>query len=904
MNRKLVHLAVSTGILFFGLVAVAETMYLTGTDDKVLSIGKDKTTYSFSAGRPADEYQWADGLQPHIEYDYIVSSNASMNSSSKKTYGARNVFGGKSLQLGEALAGMFGCKFTMWGTDYVDIADLRWVNGSVACNNEGGVYLYGTNTLTGAAFTHTYTSSSSSPGKVRSLAFRCRMICDEPDLVINVTSGKSSTYKDDRSAIGMLILDDDAENGRGVDMTDCVAKFKVTNCGAYLVFAGEKSIHKFDALVPDAVTLQDRASLVMRPTAVQDANFGVTVESGKTAYLEVYTGDTSVDFLLPVAGDSSTTLVCGGYVNDLPENNAAKQMTFRNDWTDFKGTLVVASGTVVAETEATGLKDVPIVVKAGATFSATGVSGYNVTCEPGGNLANKMVEVPFDGTDATPVEFPEGLTLGDGILQPFRLSRPFVLPINDDVPRRIAVMRIVGGTLEPEDFRDLTEKTVSLPATRIETETEGGVQTVYVVARPAVAYTGGPTRTSTNLMIPDNWSDGQAPQDGKDYYWFSGDPICSTKESRDSGGSWRKSVTMAGESLTLAGGRLIVYSECFTQKDVRLGPGGGVYFYYTTGSNPYPGSASYPQHLAGGCTIDASATSQNPALIYLAGAACSNAVVEASISGSGVLKAYGDAPATLETPRRLRIYGDNSGFSGRLILAAQSKTTYVEICVTNAAAFGGPTPEATVNGVEMTAGTEQKSLTLKAEASMTVDDPKRGWTISKSNIRVVDGAEFVIKSPAVISYDQGFTKDGPGVLAFADLSGSTDHGTLQVDDGFLGTLSDAGFDTVTVKLMDGAGIAADASAEGTLAKKGFTAKYLTVAAGARLKATVFNAASKKALRQRFSTVLCTLPTSLGLTFTPAEMRGWIGSVTSEDAGNGLTRYTITYEPKGLLLLVR
>lgn len=872
---------------------LADVMYLTATDPRGGS--KTETTYSFSSGRAA--YEWADGKEPHIEHDYIVCSNFQLNAGSQASYSKRNIFGGKSLQLGEDRDGSSGkANFMLWGTDYDEIADFRWVNGEVWANNEGGVNFYGKMTLSCASRTHVAASKSSSSGKVRSLSFRNKLVCADPALALSVTSGKATGYSaNDRTAIGMLQLDDDAANGQYVDTTGFLAKFKVTNPGAYLVFAGANSIHDFGELVSDAVTLQDGAGLVMRPTAVQNANFGVTVESGKTAYLEMFSDDTEVDFCLPVTAAEGTTLVRAGYILDTEAEHAAQTLTLKNDWSAFQGTLVLSNGITVATADAKGLKSVPIVVRAGASFAAPAVASYNVTCDPGGTLMNAPIEVPFDGSVATPVEFPEGLVLEEGIVQPIRLSRPIPLPLNET--NRIAVLKITGGTLRPEDFEDLTDKAaMNLPTSWMETETEGGVETVYIVARPAVAFTGGADNKSANLMTAANWSDRKAPHAGSDAYWLFGAPDSATGHMRDSGGSWSAGVTMLSESLTLQGKYMQVYSECFTPKELRLCADSGVYFY-----NAARDSGAYPCRLRGACVIDESATSDHPVTFYMAGAACSNGYVEANLSGSGVVKFYGCANAKFDEPRHLYLYGDNSAFSGQMQMIRSSANTAVDIVVTNANAFGGSPNRPMNNGVLLNPGSI-RSLSLRVDRSMTVDDPQRGWYVNSANFRISEDVVFALKSPLESTY-MPFTKDGPGVLALGKVTGNNQ--TLTVDAGFIGALEPNTFETLKLELADGTGIAADASAVGTLAGTGLTvpAGYLTVA-GSTLKATVFNAEAKKASRVSFSTVLCTLPTSLNLSFTPAPMRGWTGSVTSEEVDGGLTRYTITYEPNGLMIFIR
>ena len=478
------------------------------------------------------------------------------------------------------------------------------------------------------------------------------------------------------------------------------------------------------------VTAPKSAPFGIHPTtsaAAHTYNFGISAKfkssSDAGAYVSWYKHANFNRMQLFVSGDTTE------YYGEL---TARTNSVLEISGSAFAGTLIAESGSSVSLTN-----------KCASVGSLVVYPGANVTVYLGYDSDGKLA--PFTVT-------------GSLVRQEGAPKVKLVLPADAVAKGRaeggLTFVRSDGETeLSLEDFEivgldglDETDFYFTDPSVGVDGKTIGMEMQEYVLMRSK----DGSGQTS--LQRADNWTDDSRPHKEAAYkitYEFR----TSTSSSNVDDFPGKKVLFYDSGSLTLKSAGL--------RSDNMVFYGSGAYAY---------GSPS-PQRLRGNIRImpfDGGTVFASQLTHALA--------IEAPISGNGMLRLMaGDT--NKDTPTSL--YGDNSGFSGRLQIEGTSASKYPCVAVTNAVAFGVGGREGKLDGEAIRVTTFAKLL---ANESLSYFDAQRCFYFSDhARVGVADGKEFEIRSR--IKMD-GLTKEDPGTLAMGNYSlgfGSGNSGTP--DDG-------------------------------------------------------------------------------------------------------------------------
>ena len=541
-------------------------------------------------------------------------------------------------------------------------------------------------------------------------------------------------------------------------------------------------------------------------------------------------------------------------------------------------------------------------IEPGATLpestAITKLDGGEVVCE------YQPIVVPFDGRNATPVTVTD--TIGGGYLQPIVLSQPFDIPFS--ATNRVAALVIPNGNYTEADFYDDTEKPeFGLPTTWIEVEKDEatGVQTVYVVAKPAVAVVKTGRWNDSGV-----WSDGLAAHSGADYYYVAGFG-CVASDQRTSSGSHQGSVThFVGDSYTIANSKMLrVYHNGITFNCLRTYSGSTINC-QNGGTESSLGCMVGGPWCVGGGLDDWEAPSLLSASSYLA-----RLELSSSLTGTGALKIRSSA-TTLDAADdhvAVSLTGDNGAFAGQLVFEEQSSAkSFVEVIATNAAAFGGAVAKFADNAVTIskasgTVSRQTERVVIKPMASMTVDAANRGWkTTCGCGFRMPAGVTFTFAPPR-FTVGGEILKDGAGTWAFAcDELVAADAAKLTVAEGAISQLKEGSLSELPVEFAGG-GICVDANADAGTQATGLIAKSLALADGTDAIPVTF--ANLPDVREVGAagvhvTVLTAPAGTPALPLVAKDPKGYKATLTSAPGEGDTTVYSADLEPRGLVLFVR
>lgn len=570
--------------------------------------------------------------------------------------------------------------------------------------------------------------------------------------------------------------------------------------------------------------------------------------------------------------------------------------------------IAVSNGTFTVGKDAeitTSVSGARFVVGTGARLvleQGAQISGMEFVALEGGEISYEEfpITVPFDGTTAETVT--QSVTLAEGYIQPIKLSQPFALPIV--ATNRIAALVIPNGEFTLADFRDDTPKTAyGLPTTWLELEKDEatGGQTLYIVARPAVASTANNKDYATT-----DWSDGKAPHPGADYYQFD----CVGVARRTTTGSYKSStVNFNGSSLTLAGesSKAVSYSSAFDVSDFRVYPLSVVNF--NAGSST---SKDVSGGLKGNLAVCGDFLTWDSPVTFYSGNYMADVTLSMKMGGAGALRYYSSNTKSAATV--LTISGDNSAFGGQWIFEEHNDAgSFVEVVVTNGAAFGGAVARFADNAVTITKDSSKtvsrqtERMVIKPMASMTVDAANRGWmTTCGCGFRMPAGVTFTFAPPR-FTVGGAILKDGAGTWAFAcDELVAADAAKLTVAEGAISQLKEGCLSGLPVEFAGG-GICVDANADAGTQATGLIAKSLALADGTDTIPVTFanlpDARGEGAAGVHI-TVLTAPAGSPALPLVAKDPKGYKVTLTSAPGEDDTVVYSADLEPKGLVLFVR
>ena len=650
----------------------------------------------------------------------------------------------------------------------------------------------------------------------------------------------------------------------------------------------------------DALTLKHRAHLIMTDDVVQDGTRGITLDlqDGDFACLDA-AADTAWTLKAPLYGSTGTLKKVGAGTVTLAGPVEAEDIVVTN------GTLVVAPGATFSD-------DAHITVKAGGKLvSRVGTNmPVSYTLEEGGEFAFDFT-VPYENGETTPLDCTD-MTAADYGLQTkpidVSLSQTMTLPIN--ATNRLALVRFDAAVgVEAGDFVDVTAKTFDrLPTTWLETETADGTTTLYLVARPALQYRNN---SGNSLSTAANWSDGQAPHGGADYYSDS----VNLSSTRTGGGGAIASFDFGGETLTLARG-VWDYAQDFYVPELRLRGGSPMTVNHASSNvdGVFVYSPNYwPRILRGTYEISTSATDANPASIVL-DMRTKYADLRQTLVGTGSLRISTEVRAEEDGGQGLfPVYftGANGDFGGRLCVTTVHSKAVMDMYVTNGLAFGGPLPTFSANAVRILpmSKTMDGAVSITAMADTTVDAANRGWYMTSGTLGASNGVTFVFAPPR-LSVTTKLCKTGGGTLALGcDTVGG--GRTFAVKEGYVKALSAGCCTNLNLTVTEGAGIKADlAPADATVAAKGLIAKSILSAEAGGTILVAPDIPQDFAMPPKFSVVACTVPAEqadLTDALRAAYVSKYTGRIEKDAetfASEGLVTYSATWTKTGFTVIFR
>ena len=710
----------------------------------------------------------------------------------------------------------------------------------------------------------------------------------ESDVLISVTIASYGTGTG--TGISRTVFNGDFSGYKGKFAASSVSK------GINLLwFASATSMGDPDTPFTDAVTLRNNARLRIDEVVTQTSARGITLDlsSGQSAYLYAPSG-VSWTLRAPVYGGSAGTL----RKSEAGTVTLAGSMEAKN--------ILVEAGTLVVSNSASFAAGTTITVASGAKLvnkRLGAIPNVTVVVQDGGTYVyDTLTAIPFDGTT---VETLDGMAITAAELalltRPIQvaLSQTIPLPFSETNRWAIATFDAARG-LAAADFTDVTAKSFHrLPTTWLETDTDNGVTTLYLVARPSVEYIPNTSNLGQRMGTAANWTDGKVPHAGKDYFSRQG-----LSYNRTGDGSNIASFNFNGESLTVNGG-IGAYAQNFFATELRLRADNELLIAHGN-QNVY-----WPRIFRGRYDIDETCTDSHPAKVSI-DTKTTYADLRVEFVGSGTFRVNTGVKSVEEGGYGifpLYLSGMSTNFTGRFDFTTFGSKSFMDMYVTNGAAFGGPLPAYSADAVRLRPpSTEVDHLvSVTAMADMTVDAANRGWHMTSGTLGASNGVTFVF-APPTLTLTNKLCKTGGGTLALG--CNTIGSGTaFAVEEGYVKALSADCCTNLNLTVSAGAGIKADlAPANATVAAKGLIAKSIQPAdAGGTILAAVDMPEGDE---PKFSAVICTVPSSqadLSTTLKAANIHGYTGRIEKDAetfASEGLVTYTATWTKTGLTVIFR
>ena len=724
----------------------------------------------------------------------------------------------------------------------------------------------------------------------------------ESDVVITLAIGGSYTG-DGVNSYSNIRFDGDFSGYKGKFSANAWTLAKLQTGGNILHFKSASSMGDPSSPFTDAVTLRHRSMLRIDEAVTQTSARGMTLDLSAGQFASLYAPNATDSWTLraPLYGCAEGTL----------KKDGAGTVTLAGSMTATN--LCVAAGTLVVTNGASFAAGTVITVASGAKliyprFGA--IPNVTVVVEEGGTYINSsLTAIPFDGTvvetvDCTTVTAAERAVMPRPISVALTQSIP--VPFSETNRWAIATFDASAG-FTGADFTDATAKTYDrLPTTWLEAETADGTTTLYLVARPAIRYTRAGSDKS--MGTAGNWSDEKKPHDGADYYSDTATP----NETRTGGGSAIPSFNFPGETLTLARG-MAVYAQDSYVKELRLLGDCQVSVVHASNSSGVYSTSYKPRIFRGRCDIGASATDSKPAVLSV-DLRTTYTDLQSELVGTGTFRFY-TATKSVENGGE-GIYpfyftGMSTNFLGRLDISTAASACFMDMYVTNGAAFGGPLPAYSANAVRINpnSGTVDAAhaVSITAMADTTVAAANRGWFMVGGTLGASNGVTFVF-APPTLTLTTKLCKTGGGTLAMG--CNTIGAGTaFAVEEGYVKALSAGCCTNLDLTVSAGAGIKADlAPSDETVAAKGLIAKSIQPAEEG---GTILAAADMpEGDEPKFSAVICTVPSTqadLSNTLKAANIHGYTGRIEKDAetfAAEGLVTYTATWTKTGLTVIFR
>ena len=636
----------------------------------------------------------------------------------------------------------------------------------------------------------------------------------------------------------------------------------------------------------DALVLKKDAHLSMTDDVVQDGTRGITndLANGECVCLDNEVSD-AWTLKAPMYGSVGTLKKVGAGTVTLA---GSMQMT----------NIVVESGTLAVSNGASFMLGTRISVALGASLvNQTGGDIPNVTVayvSPQSTLT-----VPFDGTATTPFDF-TAVSASDvaGWTKPVKVALSQAIPIPFSETNRFVLATFSESAgVTAEDFEDVTERVYDLPTSWLETDTKDGITTLYLVARPAIRLAGD---TDPKMMRAENWSDGVLPRPGRDYYSGYG-----SYANRTGSGSSIPSYSFEGESFSFARADQYLgnYAQDFFATEVRFFKGNG--FWVSHGN-----SGNRTRVLRGRCKVYPEATDASPAHLTF-GSPTTYADFQMELTGNGTFR------FTTQTTNvvgkgicPIHVTGMSTNFAGRLEVTTSSAQAFMDMYVTNGAAFGAALPAYSADAVRINPPSTEvdHAVSITAMADTTIDAANRGWHVTSGTLGASNDVTFVF-APPTLTLTTKLSKTGGGTLALGCATVGTGS-DFAVEEGYVKSLSAGCCTNLDLTVSSGAGIKVDIKpSDSTVAAKGLVAKSILPATeGGKI---FFAPEIPQDFEQpiSFSAAVCTVPaTQADLTdvLQPARVKNYRGYIEKDSvtyAAQGLVLYTGHWDKTGLILIV-
>lgn len=806
------------------------------------------------------------------------------------------------LLLGDSDGGTSGSICAVNDKDFFLSADIDWFGGLILNNSKNArLTLKGKlNILT--AQDHQFGGSSSNYASLES-----DLLSESSDvkLIIGHKFSSSATFAEINAACpaARMCLMGDNSGYKGKFGTS-----SASNSGRPLILGGTNPLG--DPSTPNAQAFAvSKGSYVfaLASGCVQNKNRGLYFSSDNVNYFGAWKDEFDGETLIyPISSQNGTKR--GKFIK-------VGDGTFRINTTCSMQEIAVSNGTFVV-----GKDTVFSDSRSAAPWHFVVGVGARLVIEPGAkeqfvegkitNLGGEVVYeyqpivVPFDGTNSTPVTVTD--TIGGGYVQPVVFSQPFDIPFS--ATNRVAALVIPNGNYTEADFRDDTPKAAyGLPTTWVELEKDEatGDQTVYVVAKPAIAMS-----KTGNWGGVGAWSDGLAAHAGSDYYFVDGFG-CVSGDQRTSSGTHAGSITrFVGDTYTIADANMLrVYHNGIVFKGLRTYSGA------TINCNPGSTTTSLGCVVDGPWCVGGGLNDWDVPSVLNSSSYLARLELSSPLTGAGALKIDSTATKLNDADDRIAVSltGDNSAFAGQLVFEEQSSTkSFVEVIATNGAAFGGALTRfadnaVTISKVSGTVSRQTERVVINPTASMTVDAANRGWkTTCGCGFRMPAGVTFTFAPPR-FTVGGEILKDGAGTWAFAcgELV-AADAAKLTVAEGAISQLKEGCLSELPI-VFAGGGICVDVNADAGAKEKGIVAKSFALAEGTdTIPVTFANLPDvRTASATEVHVAILTAPAgSPEFQFVAKAPKGYKVTLTSAPGEDGATVYSADLVPKGVLLIVR
>ena len=913
----------------FAALAADVTLIKSDTDKEKID-GKEVSMFSYWK----DGVHWSNGKVPSPENDYFVTDGSySLYAENSESAGATNVFKGNSLTFG--IPGQTKDdtkvvpKFIVWGpggSDWkrnfraVRVDKMTAYGIDFYCQNTGfGKFCGDLTLLNGLEQNERFLFSGyghNADGQVRGWVVDGTIHGTAKERIFFRNRANLKSYPNARAP---FYLTGDFSDFKGI--------FAVYGTNAFVALNGPKVCVAHGKYKNDAFCMHTEAAVSIYPDCVQNTNFAIRIWSKDVGKRNIYieTDDESGDFdlWLPIeSGDASQSTTF------RTRAKTPKTITLRNFLKNFKGTIVIESGTVVFTDDVTLPTDsLRVLVKGSgriASTRATGFDGLSLTFEGGGGYYMPTTTVPYDGTTSTPVDmttgYPADFWKNVGKPLDFKLSQALAYPLNDT--QTVALARLPKGVVTAADFTDSTAKSLyDLPHTWFAVESGAEYDTLKLVVKPMITRTGGdvyrPLDSATTYSRATEkwtdvpvWSDGLAAHPGADYiHAKQGDDveIWSYYTSHDA------TEHFVGDSLYLSTifmmkSREVVFPPTTFDLKEPFRPIGGSPMMQTFSGGPY---TVVQDSILTKATLD-------KGKMYCF-------TVNADLIGAE------SCTWTLRSDTNLLsecyLNGDNSGYLGKFYLRCNrpndNPTNALVIAFADKNSLGGPRS----GGITWNAQDLAGASLLRPLKSMTYDTKNRGFALNGTGggFDVPEGVDFTMATRLQPNGDgsdglKTLFKEGPGNFSMTVNSVFGSYGTnwldrvnnlIVVHGGTIQARAKTGFEKHRIEFANGTGFRVDPAATGDVATYGVYKPHAveTLGAGDRIVVKPATVPEGDDVFTFGATVVTLAADHADITalFKAAHVSGFRGTVVRDAEtlkSENLVRYVANWERTGAVLILR